>query len=26
VRMLPLMHALLSEGAFERLVAKQFNI
>jgi NAD(P)-dependent dehydrogenase (short-subunit alcohol dehydrogenase family) len=26
VRMLPLMQALLSEGAFERLVAKQFNI
>jgi NAD(P)-dependent dehydrogenase (short-subunit alcohol dehydrogenase family) len=26
VRMLPLMQALLSETAFERLVAKQFNI
>ncbi|HUL18537.1 MAG TPA: SDR family NAD(P)-dependent oxidoreductase [Steroidobacteraceae bacterium] len=26
VRMLPLMQALLSEGAFERLVAKQFKI
>lgn len=26
VRMLPLMQALLSERAFERLVAKQFNI
>jgi hypothetical protein len=26
VRMLPLMQALLSESAFERLVAKQFNI
>jgi hypothetical protein len=26
VKMLPLMQALLSESAFERLVAKQFNI
>jgi len=26
VRMLPLMQALLSESAFERLIAKQFNI
>jgi NAD(P)-dependent dehydrogenase (short-subunit alcohol dehydrogenase family) len=26
VRMLPLMQALLSEGAFERFIAKQFNI
>ena len=26
VRMLPMMQALLSETAFERLVAKQFNI
>jgi hypothetical protein len=26
VRMLPLMQALLSETAFERMVAKQFNI
>jgi NAD(P)-dependent dehydrogenase (short-subunit alcohol dehydrogenase family) len=26
VRMLPLMQALLSESAFERMVAKQFNI
>jgi NAD(P)-dependent dehydrogenase (short-subunit alcohol dehydrogenase family) len=26
VRMLPMMQALLSEAAFERLVAKQFNI
>jgi hypothetical protein len=26
VKMLPLMQALLSERAFERLVAKQFNI
>ena len=26
VRLLPLMQALLSEGAFERLIAKQFNI
>jgi hypothetical protein len=26
VRMLPLMQRLLSESAFERLIAKQFNI
>ena len=26
VKMLPLMQRLLSESAFERLIAKQFNI